>query len=273
MSERRQTDREREEATKLLLRSRFDWVPVPAAKYMQLAKRGEAKETWEVCARCVGKKRIGSGKAVRECDRCEGAGRIKIDPYTHGEKSRQALEFERTTGVEESVALKRRRIASELRKLELADKHRKGEIDPREKEAWEAAKDSLYRTGSFRELDIALTVLHLESPYDRAALEVVYGYDSPLRTVGPDLQKRADAAVSDVARLMPDPILVPTESTKSTAKGSGRWANGAAQQKRDREILRLHFEDGLNVAQISRRLGMPRMTVSDVLKPTRVRAA
>jgi hypothetical protein len=148
--------------------------------------------------------------------------------------------------------------------LELAELHRAGKIDPSEREGWESAKLALYRSGSFRELDAALERLAVEWPYGRSAVEVVYGYDSPLREVGDRLQEAADQAVDQLAELMPRSIRVP-DRAPAGVNGTGRWANEAARQARDREIWRLHTQDGLNREQISRRIGVDRSTVSRVL--------
>jgi hypothetical protein len=255
---------ERELQVVELLRRRLDWVPGPrswtGSVVAQGGSRGEQATEWFPCPRC-------SGNRPESCEMCKGAGRVKGDPYTvDAGKSAVAVGRERVTGEAESVRLRRDRDGRELRRLELAALHREGLVAPGEREAWELAKQALYRSGSFAELDKALARLERESAYDRAALEVVYGYDSPLRTVGSALQTRADAAVGMVAGWMPVVIRVP-ERVEPTCSGTGRWANGDAQRRRDREIWRLHTVDGLNREQIARRLGLDRSTVSRVLAP------
>lgn len=190
---------------------------------------------------------------------------MKGDPYTFGRaKSAVAVARERVTGEAESVLLRRRASDRELRRLELADKHRRGEIDRSEKEPWERAKEALERSGSFGALREALAGLRRSSEFDYAAVRVVYGGDAELREVGAALQARADAAVVWLAARMPARIEVPTQAVVA-ASGTGRWANPCAQRDRDREIWRLHTVEGLNREQIGRRLGVDRSTVSRVL--------
>ena len=283
----------REQAVITLLRMRFDWIPGPrtwtGSLVARAAQRGEVRETWVECPRCGGRKRMGKDKGARLCDRCLGCprclgtnryrgqqcehepaqplGRIRVDPYTYGQKSKQALERERVTGESETAKLRRRRVDRELWRLELAEMHRQSSYSDSETEPWERAKAALYASGSFAELDRALLLLERRSPEERTVLEVVYGYDGPLRRIGKEHQEQADRAVVAVAALMPGRIRVPIR--EGTVAGTGRWANGHAQQKRNREIWRLYIQDGLNRAQIARKLGIARETVRDVLAPGR----
>jgi hypothetical protein len=141
-----------------------------------------------------------------------------------------------------------RQVERELARLELAELHREGRVSPSEKEDWERAKAGLWRSGSFAELETALRVLGHRSRYDRAAVEVVYGFDSPLRQVGPALQQRADRGVAALARLMPATIRVP-----------------AAELRRDDEI-RVLARRGMTQAKIAERFGLSQQAVSKILR-------
>jgi hypothetical protein len=267
---------EREQQVVELLRLRHEWVfddeRAPRSCLTDVFELGEKATEWFECPRCAGRKVMGKGRAERPCDRCNGEGRVLGDSRTFGaSKSKQAVEYERATGVAETERLEQRRRYGELRRLEREALHREGLVDPAEQTALEWAKRDLWRRGSFAELEVALRVLGRRSAYDRAALEVVYGYDSPLRTVGPELQKRADLAVALVARLMPEEIEAP--KARPVVNGTGRHANGWAQRERDREIWRLHTVDRLSREQIARRMGIDRSTVSRVLAPKATEAA
>jgi hypothetical protein len=250
-----------------LLRARWDYVPgLRTATGMIVASssvRGEVRSRWVECRSCGGKGRMGQGRGERQCLSCFGHGRVQVDPMVDREKSKGAIERERVTGEAESVRLRRRWLNGQIRRLEIEALHRAGLVAADEREEWERLDAEMRRDGSFDELDRALLLLERVDAYSRAAVEVVYGYDSPLRLVGKDLQAAADRGVERVAGWMPDPIRVPERAEGSAVRG--RWANASARSVRDREIWRLHEVDGLNREQIARRLGIDRSTVSRVL--------
>ena len=234
--------RERETRVVRLLTMRWDWVQVPSSRWT--ASPGEQRVCWFECPACAGEN--------PRCGRCGGAGRVLGDPYTFAAPSNQAIAYERATGLSEAAKLRRRRLDAEIRRLELAELHRRGLVAAGERLGWEQAKRVLYASGSFAELDTAVNTLPVPL---RATLEAVYGPDSHIRRIGPRIHERASYAVSRVAARMPDPIRVPGEDAVSP------YQHGS----RDREIMRLRFVDGLNRAQIARRLGVDRSTVSRVL--------
>jgi hypothetical protein len=208
------------------------------------------------------------GRAGLEgCPVCGGKGVRVVDSYTG------AAVGDVETGPVQSEDFWRRRQRREdrdraIERVELEELHRAGLVAPSERLGWERAKEVLWRQGSFAELEKALSALRRVSEYDWAAVNVVYGYDAPLRRVGPLLQERADAAVALLARLMPDPIRVPSVGELDVARralGNGRApAHARARSARDEEVRRLKGQ-GLGQAAIGRKTGLSQSAVSRIL--------
>jgi hypothetical protein len=237
------------EAVVALLCSLDDWVPTPPTSTGLLversAVRGEARTAWAPCDRCSGRGTAGVLRPFRNgvrvwaaCRACEGEGRIRVDPMVEGSPPR-------------SPERDRRRLDRELKRLEWAQAHREGRIEPDESESWERSRLWLERHGSYRELRILLARLPSE---DRLALQRVYGPDRHLRRVGPGLQGWADRLVEMLAEAMPDVIRVPLPAERDAKQSTWRGRSQrheAERAKRDERFRRTAAEHGLVEAAAS----------------------
>lgn len=184
------------------------------------------------------------------------------DPMTVDERTAAAARV----GVRrfEGVRARDREIARLGRLAEL----REGRLDPRERESWESAKEALWRSGSFGELERWLSVLERRRPVLRAAVEAVYGVDSELREVGPALSELARRGVSWVGRRMPREILVPErdELARVRALRNGKSkAHADARAARNAEIRRQRGA-GWTISEICRAHGLGRSRVFEILR-------
>jgi DNA-binding CsgD family transcriptional regulator len=252
---------ERTRRLKLLLASLDDWVPGPrSSRSLQAAPAGEAPSRRIDCPRCRGSGEQHTRRGLAACPECEGTGRIVVDAYTarrvlNGNglplpaAVRRALEAERADY--DSKAARRRRVDRVLAEIEREQLHRAGLVAADELEPWERAKRALHAQGDYAALERELATLRRRDQAAFVALWRTYGPERGWRVIGPRMQQRADAALRELERAMPDPIRVPESLLRA--------------KTRDEEILRL---TRLNCSQeeIGRRLGCSAATVSRALQ-------
>jgi hypothetical protein len=277
------TDR-RFRQTYALLRSRLSYLPGPqGSKVDANADRGPAGTRWGPCRRCDGIGRTVANtdaacwacrrgeehrRACAPCGACGGAGRVRYDGYLNAPVGDRVERLQETT---EELNERRKRQARR------ADQIIRGDQPPsdRDERALHAITDrqrGLLASGSYRELDRALLALRDHDPGTYRALLtwVVCGHEGDQAArgkdllVAPSLRRRLDSAVRWLSVRLPPTIVVPVWADRAlTANGTGRWANGYAQERRNAAI-RERAVAGVPLRQVAREHGVDERTVRRV---------
>lgn len=235
---------ERARRIRLLLSSLDDWAEGARVTQRFHGSSGEVPSSRASCGRCGG-----SGRwARRRCSVCSGVGSVLVDAYT-GKRDHDAERDVRPLALqvrewlaEDGSSVESRRARERVFVLAL------DEPPARRGEWWERARRGQWAHGSYAALVRNLSAL---VPLDRAAVLAVYGPSGSFRRPGPRLQARADAAVGELERVMPNEIRVPDWLLLSSS--------------RDERIVEL-LDRGERQASIARLVGVSEATVSRVCK-------
>lgn len=258
-------------ATYALVDRMLDWLP-PAR--LSVARDESSKPgvgTWRPCGVCGATGRLLAGKPCRqahttwpyghgcvECQNCD-RGHVRI-PTRRGEPpagsdrmltaGRHELEADAHRKAEN-----RRYVDAQLVKLAALARQRAGtEAADDELTRAVAAKERLYRTGSFGRLEVALLQLAIHVPLRHEAIRmyVIEGVAKP----SPAVRARLDETVEWLAERMPRPILLPgdaiaeIEAWKRSLQFGKTAEHTRLRRLRDAEIRVLRFEQGWSLRRI-----------------------
>jgi len=183
------------ERVRILLRTRNDVYPSPAAKAIPSTPAGPAPMRTRKCEPCRGK---GSVRG-QQCPHCEGLGRLAYDSYTGRVAGSDARKPDPMTPA---------RTEAELQRLSLSLKLSEGEIDPNEAYGWERAIERRDRGASYRELSRALERLRSEDGVGWDFIVWIYGCGLEVELT-PGAKAWEERLVARLAELMPSRIRIP----------------------------------------------------------------
>lgn len=186
-------ERARRERIRILLRTRNDYLPSLRAKATPFTVAGPAPGRKRKCPACGG---TGKTRLRQQCPACAGKQTIEVDSYVGRVTSSDARK-------PEPMSAERRE--AEIQRLQSSLTLAAGNVDPEEKYAWERARESRDRNGSYVELERALESL---TPLDRDFIAWVY--DSGLNVeVSRASQIREAKIVGLLSERMPSRIRLP----------------------------------------------------------------
>lgn len=188
-------ERARRERIRILLRTRNDAFPTVRAKAIPYTTAGPAPGRKRRCPSCEG---TGKVRLTQQCPVCEGVKTIQVDGYVGRVSSKDDKKVSSMTPEATDAEISRLKTSLALTE---------GKSDPNESYAWEKARERQYRSGSYRELELALENLRGSEPLVWEFLMWIYGE----LEVEMDRYStvREDFAIGQLSKLMPKQINIP----------------------------------------------------------------
>lgn len=269
MSER-QSSEERKKLVRLLLRSRFDYLPGPSSVSLG-ALPGPAPSRRVPCGACnktgsvplvhssLAKRRaLVPLPATRFCPSCGGSGWRKRnkgekawDEYLEApvrDETQRKQSSPRGFRVDEDI----RRLSTEIDRLDRQRQIREGDFKE-ERYAWEIRRDRQHRQGSYRELGRALGRLEERSRAAYNAITYCYEFRPETNPAG-QLARWEDLGVTFVAQTMRGEIRIPAHLTERV-EAQDRKHTAA-------ELL----AGGMSVSKVAKFLGLRKQKVKEIAK-------